>query len=96
MTPSEVNDKASDFMSLLRFSPLPESMLHEIKDVQMKLETDIRLKCLEFAMNANCGSVQRTVDTAAVFLAFVMNGDAGKVMVTDAVFTASAEAAGQG
>lgn len=62
----------------------------------MNQETELRMKCLELAMNANFGSVQRTVDTAAAFLAFVMKGDAGKVTIPDAVFTASAEAVGQG
>lgn len=73
MLPSEVNDKACDFMSLLRFSPLPESMLDEIKEVQMKLETDIRLKCIELALAANPGSTERAVGAAQAYFDFVMD-----------------------
>jgi hypothetical protein len=52
-------------MQLLRFD--------EIKEIQVKVETDIRLKCIELALAGAPGSVERAIDTAQAYFDFIMD-----------------------
>lgn len=59
-------------MQLLRFSPLPETVLDELKEINMKFEADIRLKCIELALAAAPGgSTERAIAAAQAYFDFV-------------------------
>ena len=58
-------------MQLLRFSPLPETVLDELKEINMKFEADIRLKCIELALAAAPSSTERAIAAAQAYFDFV-------------------------
>lgn len=60
-------------MQLLRFSPLPETVLDELKDSNMKFEADIRLKCIELALATAPCSTERAIVAAKAYFVFVMD-----------------------